>query len=78
MIKYGIKPTFERREIMSYIIDRYKLNLYCRCMECKKRNHEGNVHSCKAYPKTNGIPPKVWNEENAECEHFEPKNHEED
>ena len=58
---------------MSYRIDGYNLNLYCRCLECKNRNHEGKAHSCKAYQKENGIPPKVWNGENAECKYFKSK-----
>lgn len=58
---------------MEDAIDRYKLNLYCVCFDCKKRNCEGNMRSCKAYPERNGIPPKIWNTENAKCEHFEPK-----
>ena len=37
------------------------------------RNRDGNAYSCKAYPKQMGIPPKIWNDENAQCEHFESK-----
>lgn len=51
-------------------IDKYKLNLYCTCLGCEKRNHEGNAHSCKAYPKSDGIPKEVWNGKNAECKYF--------
>lgn len=55
-------------------IDKYKLNLYCTCLNCKKKNYDGqNAHSCKAYPERNGIPPKVWNGKNEKCEHFEAK-----
>lgn len=51
-------------------IDRYKLNLYCRCLECKNLQYGEKFKSCKAYPEENGIPPKVWNGKYAECEHF--------
>lgn len=55
-------------------IDRYKLNLFCTCLGCKKKNYDGKkAHSCAAYPKRNGIPPKVWNGEYEKCEHYEPK-----
>ena len=55
-------------------IDRYKLNLYCKCLQCKNKSYEGKkAHSCKAYPEQNGIPPQIWNKKNAECEYFESK-----
>ena len=53
-------------------IDRYKLNLYCRCLDCKKYN-DIPAHSCKKYPKRDGIPSKVWNGKNEDCEFFEAK-----
>ena len=56
------------------VLDRYELNLYCVCFDCNNRNSEGNMRSCKAYPKKNGIPPEVWNTENAECKFFISKN----
>lgn len=59
---------------MENTIDKYKLNLYCRCLECKKKKYDGKqAHSCEAYPKQNGIPPEVWNGKNAECKYFEAK-----
>lgn len=54
-------------------IDKYKLNLYCTCLSCNKRKQGEKAHSCAAFPDRNGIPAKVWNEENAKCEHYEPK-----
>lgn len=54
-------------------IDRYRLNLYCTCLECENFKPNLVPHSCKAYPKRNGIPPKVWNGENAECKYFKSK-----
>lgn len=60
---------------MITVIDRYKLNLYCICLDCEKKSYDGKAaHSCQAYPKRNGIPPKIWNTENAKCEYFEPNN----
>ena len=66
---------FERNKNRIDTIDRYKLNLFCRCLECRKFQERQKLvpHSCQAYPKQNGIPPKVWNGENAYCEHFESK-----
>lgn len=58
---------------MGYVIDRYRLNLYCRCLGCANYRICRVPHSCKAYPKENGIPPKVWNGENAQCEYFKEK-----
>ena len=54
-------------------IDRYKLNLFCTCLECKNFKPSLIPHSCNAYPKRNGIPPKVWNGEYEKCEHYESK-----
>ena len=57
-------------------IDKYRLNLYCKCLECEQfqPSKKGRLpHSCNAYPQENGIPPKVWNTENAQCEHYKPK-----
>lgn len=53
-------------------IDRYKLTLFCTCIDCSKRGKPGLAHSCSAYPKRNGIPSKIWNTDHAECEYFEP------
>ena len=56
------------------VIDRYKLNLYCTCLGCEQfqpSKKERLPHSCNAYPKQNGIPPKVWNGEYEKCEHSE-------
>lgn len=54
-------------------IDRYKLNIFCICLDCKHFNLPGIPNSCKAYPKQNGIPPKIWNGKNAKCPYFEEK-----
>ena len=66
---------FEQDKNRFDTIDRYKLNLFCVCLDCKKFQDRQKLvpHSCQAYPKQNGIPPKIWNGENANCEHFEAK-----
>lgn len=56
---------------MGYEIDRYKINLYCRCLDCKKYKPSKIPYSCKAFPKRNGIPQKVWNGRDAKCKYFE-------
>jgi len=33
----------------------------------------GKAYSCTAYPKEKGIPPAIWNGENAKCPYFEEK-----
>lgn len=55
---------------MGQVIDRYKLNLFCRCLECEQYKGAKNdfVKYCGAY-KT-GIPPEIWNGRNVECKHF--------
>ncbi len=54
-------------------VDIYHLNLFCKCLDCKKRNTDGEAQSCKAYPEEYGIPPEIWNAQNGYCEYFEPK-----
>lgn len=56
-----------------YEIDRYKLNIFCVCLECKKKEVSGKAYSCTAYPKEKGIPPEIWNGKNATCPYFEEK-----
>ena len=58
---------------MFNVIDRYILNLYCRCADCENFKPSLIPHSCLAYPVRDGIPPKVWNGKYTECEHFIPK-----
>ena len=58
---------------MSSTIDKYKLCLYCICLNCKNRENAKAAYSCKIYPKRYGIPPKVWNDKDTKCEHYEPK-----
>ena len=58
---------------MSSTIDKYKLCLYCKCLNCKNRENAKAAYSCKIYPKRYGIPPKVWNDKDTKCEHYEPK-----
>lgn len=58
---------------MRQTTDKYKLNLFCTCLTCENRNRDGLAYSCKEYPEQMGIPPKIWNTENAQCEHFEAK-----
>lgn len=53
-------------------IDRYHLNLFCKCLKCSKRGVKGFYKACKAYPKNNGIPPEIWNGKDAYCEYYEP------
>ena len=56
-------------------IDRYELNLLCRCTLCKKyeENRENRPRgSCEAYPKEKELPPRIWNGDMTECEYFEP------
>ena len=57
--------------LMSQEIDRYKLSLFPICQNCNKIKFDGIPYSCKAYPKKNGIPPKIWNGENVKCPYFE-------
>lgn len=63
-------------------IDRYKLPLNCTCMKCKnhKKNWDmnGSLYSCTVYPKERQIPPKIWNGNWAECEHYIPAGEERD
>ena len=60
---------------MGCVVDGYHLNLECVCLKCENFKQRSKLipHSCKAFPKRNGIPPKVWNEKNADCECFEEK-----
>lgn len=55
---------------MGEVIDRYQLNLFCKCLSCENFQQNLVPHSCEAYPKRNGIPPKIWNGKNEPCEHF--------
>lgn len=57
---------------MGEIIDKYHLNLYCICINCKNREINGKAYSCPTYPKEKGIPSEIWNSEEAECPFFEP------
>ncbi len=51
------------------IIDMYKLNMYCVCLDCENRISD-KAYSCKIYHKERGIPPEIWNGKNAKCEHY--------
>lgn len=54
-------------------IDKYHLNLYCLCANCRKREVSGKAYSCTAYPKEKGIPSEIWNGKNAKCPYFKEK-----
>ena len=58
---------------MRNTIDKYRLCLYCKCLNCKKSEGAKEAYSCKAYPKRYGIPTDVWNKKDVECKYFEAK-----
>lgn len=55
---------------MGCVIDRYKLNLYCVCLNCRKYRGSRSDFSkyCDAYPQL--LPSKIWNGENVKCKYF--------
>lgn len=62
------------KKIDGQVTDWYHLNLFCVCLDCKKRDSyaKNGPHSCPAYPNRNGIPREIWNTPHAHCEYFEP------
>lgn len=58
---------------MGEVIDRYHLNLYCTCLSCENLFKGNYARSCKQYNYRNGIPPEIWNTENAQCPYYELK-----
>ncbi len=55
------------------IVDKYLVKINSLCRQCENKNN-AIPHSCKAYPKKDGVPVKIWNAEIQECLYFKPKN----
>lgn len=54
------------------IVDKYLVKINSICRQCENKNNAA-PHSCKAYPKEDGVPIEIWNAQIQECRHFKPK-----